>query len=30
MGPDRPVLVDGVEDKKASRRTDFTLINCAP
>lgn len=30
MGPDRPVLVDGVEDKKASRRTDFTLISCAP
>lgn len=28
MGSDRPVLVDGVEDKIASRRTDFTLINC--
>jgi outer membrane protein OmpA-like peptidoglycan-associated protein len=30
MGSDRPVLVDGVEDKIASRRTDFTLVNCAP
>jgi outer membrane protein OmpA-like peptidoglycan-associated protein len=30
MGSDRPVLVDGAEDKKASRRTEFTLINCAP
>jgi outer membrane protein OmpA-like peptidoglycan-associated protein len=30
MGSNRPVLVDGVEDKKASRRTEFTLINCAP
>jgi len=30
LGSDQPVLVDGVEDKIASRRTDFTLINCAP
>jgi outer membrane protein OmpA-like peptidoglycan-associated protein len=30
MGSDRPVLVDGVEDKTASRRTDFTLIDCTP
>jgi outer membrane protein OmpA-like peptidoglycan-associated protein/ABC-type nitrate/sulfonate/bicarbonate transport system substrate-binding protein len=29
MGSERPVLVDGAEDKKASRRTEFTLINCA-
>jgi outer membrane protein OmpA-like peptidoglycan-associated protein len=28
MGSDQPVLVDGAEDKIASRRTDFTLINC--
>jgi outer membrane protein OmpA-like peptidoglycan-associated protein len=27
-GSDEPVLVDGVEDKIASRRTDFTLTNC--
>ncbi len=30
MGAAQPVLVDGVEDKNASRRTDFTLINCGP
>ena len=29
MGSDRPVLVNSVEDKIASRRTDFTLIDCA-
>jgi outer membrane protein OmpA-like peptidoglycan-associated protein/ABC-type nitrate/sulfonate/bicarbonate transport system substrate-binding protein len=29
MGSDRPVLVNTVEDKIASRRTDFTLIDCA-
>lgn len=28
MGADHPVLVEGVEDKAASRRTEFTLYNC--
>jgi OOP family OmpA-OmpF porin len=28
LGSERPVLVNGAEDKVASRRTDFTLINC--
>jgi len=29
LGSERPVLTDGVEDKIASRRTEFTLINCS-
>lgn len=28
FGSDRPVLKDGVEDKQASRRTEFRLFNC--
>ncbi len=28
FGSERPVLKDGVEDKEASRRTEFTLFNC--
>jgi outer membrane protein OmpA-like peptidoglycan-associated protein len=29
LGADQPILIDGVEDKNASRRTEFTLYNCA-
>ena len=29
FGSERPVLKDGVEDKEASRRTEFRLFNCA-
>lgn len=28
FGSEQPVLVDGVEDPKASRRTEFTLLHC--
>jgi outer membrane protein OmpA-like peptidoglycan-associated protein len=28
FGSDQPVLVEGVEDPKASRRTEFTLLHC--
>ncbi len=28
-GSDQPILVGGVEDSQASRRTEFTLVNCA-
>jgi outer membrane protein OmpA-like peptidoglycan-associated protein len=28
FGPERPVMKDGVEDKEASRRTEFRLFNC--
>ncbi len=29
LGAERPILVDGVEDKTASRRTEFTLYTCS-
>ena len=28
FGSERPILKDGIEDKKASRRTEFRLFNC--
>jgi outer membrane protein OmpA-like peptidoglycan-associated protein len=28
FGSDRPIMKDGVEDKQASRRTEFRLFNC--
>jgi outer membrane protein OmpA-like peptidoglycan-associated protein len=29
FGSDTPVLADGAEDPEASRRTEFTLLNCS-